>query len=224
MPDIKSALQAALLRAPNPVVKKTIDEWDDEGEGFPINISSVSVQTSSNQTNPMPTTQPVSRPSNFGITNNVMRETFNFIKNNPGLRNIDIAAGLDAKGFKRSSTTSVPSQLARAGMVERRGKLYYALVNEYHPIKSTPSNKISKLKKKVAELKKVAKGKGIVDLPVKNGGIASLTPMPAPAPAPRPVVNEFDPKAILDPLTVYQARALYNELETMFGGGYGRSA
>ena len=39
MPDIKTAMSAALLRAPSPVqhiVQKTLAEWDDECAGAPV--------------------------------------------------------------------------------------------------------------------------------------------------------------------------------------------
>lgn len=231
MPDIKSALSAALLRAPapvytNPVVQKTIKEWDDEGEKhFPINISVSPVQIKPVQT-PMTTTKKQGRR----VINNVMGETFNCIKTHPGLRNKDIATIMVEKGFKASSVTSVPSQLLHSGQVERRDMRYYALADEYQSIKLSDKRKVSALKKQVSVLKKIAKSKGIADLPVQKPvqGLAALAAAPAPAPAPMtmpvpapmpaPAVKEFDPEAILNPLTVYQARALYNELKAMFGG------
>lgn len=110
MSDIKSALHAALFRAPThvqTVVQKTIEEWGEEGEKhFPINSPSVPV--------PMPT-PPVQTNLRGRVINNVMRETFNCIKANPGLRNKEIADALLKQGFKTTSVTSIPSQLLHAG-------------------------------------------------------------------------------------------------------------
>jgi len=237
MPDIKSALQAALLRAPShvqTVVQKTINEWDDEGEKhFPINISSVSVQTKPTQTNPMPTTKPTPEKVDGRTKNYMQRETFYCIKNHPGRTARQIGEIMAQRGYKAHSVTATCSHMVQAGMVRRDDdKLLYTLVNEYSTLPVAPATKINRMKKKIEELRQVAKSKGIKDLPhtpAKNPkeGIAALTPMPAPAPipmpmnipapAPRPILNAFDPKAILDPLTVYQARTLYNELKAMFG-------
>jgi hypothetical protein len=221
MPDIKSAMSAALLRAPAPVqqlVQTTLKEWDDEGEKhFPINISSVDPK-------------PVKKKRGGSIKNNVMRETFNFINNNPGMTCKMIATRMEKDGFKPSSVTSVVSQLWRSEQLQKDGITYRTAVPEYLPMSASTNARITRLKKRVEELKVVAKSKGITALPVKSGGIAALAPMPAPELPkyrPRPEashVKPFDPKDILNPLTVYQARALYNELEAMFGGGYGRSA
>ena len=233
MPDIKSALQAALLRAPShvqTVVQKTINEWDDEGEKhFPINISSVNPV----QTKPVQTPMPTAKVKGRRVINNVMRETFNCVKANPGKTAKEIGTIMATRGFKKQSVTSTCSQLCQSGQARRENGALYAVVDEYQTIPATPSKKISSLKKQLETLRQVAKGKGIKDLPVQparptNTGIASLsTPMPAPAPQaelpksrPRPAssyVDVFDPKAILDPLTVYQARALYAELKNMFG-------
>ena len=227
MPDIKTAMSAALLRAPAPVqhlVQTTLKEWDDEGKNhFPINISSV---------DPVP----VKTKRGAQIKNNVMRATFDFILHNPGLTCKMISVRMEKDGFKPSSVTSVVSQLWRSGQLQKDGITYRTAVPEYSPMSASTNARISRLKKKVEELKVMAKSKGITDLPVQKvvqgdkGGIAALTPMPArelPKYRRRPEAGHtdtFDPKDILNPLTVYQARALYNELEAMFGGGYGRTA
>lgn len=196
MPDIKSAMQAALFRAPaalNPVVQKTLNEWDDEGEGpsFPINISS---------------TGAASAPAKKKNYNNVMRETFDCILNNPGLTAKEIANKLEEQGFKASSVTSVVSQLWRSGQLFRDGIAYRCTSSTYMPI----SRKNQIVVQKTTP---------------QSQGIAALTPVPAPAPVPvhKPVpvpVTEpdFDPRKMIGTLSVYHAKDLYEELKTMFGG------
>jgi hypothetical protein len=90
------------------------------------------------------------------------------------------------------------------------------------------ASKINKLKKRVETLKEVAKSKGIKDIAVQEDvqapqGIASLAAPPAQDTLPpldsnarlQPFVKATD---ILKHMTVYQARALYEELKSMFGG------
>jgi hypothetical protein len=200
MPDIKSALSAALLRAPAPVqqlVQTTLNEWDDEDAGTPANVNKTK------GTFIMPR-----------VTNNVMRETFNFIMNNPNLTCKMIANGMEKKGFKPSSVTSVVSQLWRDNQLIKNGLTYRTVGSKYKPMGATPSAKIKRLKKRVDELKVVAKSKGIQDLHIQppaqeTQGIDSLAATLA--------QDTFDPKRIVDPLTVYQARELYNELKKLFG-------
>jgi len=222
MSDIKSALHAALFRPPvAAVLNQTLKEWDEEGEKhFPINNPSVPT--------PMPT--PVQTNPRVRVLNNVMRETFNCIKARPGLRNKEIADVLLKQGFKTTSVTSIPSQLLHAGLVERRDGTYYAIVDEYIPIGPTDKRKVTALRKKVAELKEVAKSRGIADLPVQAPaqGLAALAAAPAhtePTAQEPPKAKRFamlttpqSPEQIVKGMTAYQARELYDHLKQLFGG------
>jgi hypothetical protein len=216
MPDIKSALTAALLRPPvAAVLNQTLKEWDDEGEKhFPINNPSVPVQTK----------------TSHKIKNNVMRETFAFIKAHPGLKGPEIGEHMERRGFKSKSTTSVASQLVREGQAERVDGRYYILANEYSPIKQTSTSKITQLRRRVEELKVVAKGKGIADLPVQAPaqGLAALAApvahtAPTPEEPPKPkrfamLTTPQTPEQIVKGMTAYQARELYDHLKQLFGG------
>lgn len=224
MPDIKTAMSAALLRAPSPVqhiVQKTLAEWDDEGAGAPV------VATEPKGTF-MPSAKPASKRGGV-IRNNVMRETFNFIVQNPGLTCKTISLSMERKGFKPGSVTSVVNQLWRSNQLIKDGNnSYRAKSSEYSPMGESHASKINKLKKRVETLKEVAKSKGIKDIAVQEDvqalqGIASLAAPPAQDTLPpldsnarlQPFVKATD---ILKHMTVYQARALYNELKSMFGG------
>jgi hypothetical protein len=216
MPDIKSALTAALFRPPvATVLNQTLKEWDDEGEThFPINNPSVPVQTK----------------TSHKIKNNVMRETFAFIKAHPGLKGPEIGEHMERRGFKSKSTTSVASQLVREGQAERVDGRYYILANEYSPIKQTSTSKITQLRRRVEELKVVAKGKGIADLPVQAPaqGLAALAApvahtAPTPEEPPKPkrfamLTTPQTPEQIVKGMTAYQARELYEHLKQLFGG------
>jgi hypothetical protein len=212
MPDMKSALQAALFRAPaHAVVQATIKEWDE--------------QENQKEHSSMPSQ---TKPNAFRVSNNVMRETFNCIKNNPGLRNKEVCNLMAEKGFKKTSTSSIPSQLVNAGQAVCKDRKYYVLVEEYQPIKQTPTKKIQNLKKKMATLRKVVKtnSKGIVDIPLPTPdkepvqGIAAL-PTQAPEQEPTMIVRRpmpsFEAKQMVNRWSAYQAREVYEELKTIFG-------
>lgn len=207
MPDIKTALSAALLRPPaHVVVQKTINEWDDEGAGAPV----VTKETKGTF---MLSEKPA--PKRGGqIKNNVMRETFNFIMNNPGLTCKAISLALERQGFKASSVTSVVSQLWRSGQLIKNGEGYRTTSSAYKPVSTMPNIKVKKLKKQIEGLKELAKSKGISALPITQASVEKeLTRF-----AEKIMQPSFDPKAVLGPLTVYQARELYDELKRMFGG------
>jgi len=222
MSDIKSALHAALFRPPvAAVLNQTLKEWDEEGEKhFPINNPSVPT--------PMPT--PVQTKTGGKTKNNVMRETFAFIKTYPGLKSIEIAERMERKGFKSKSTTSIASQLVREGQAKRVDGRYYIIVDEYSPIKQTSTSKITQLRKRVEELKEVAKSRGIADLPVQAPaqGLAALAAAPAhtePTAQEPPKAKRFamltmpqTPEQIVKGMTAYQARELYDHLKKLFGG------
>jgi hypothetical protein len=204
MPDIKTALNAALFRAPShAVVQKTLKEWDDEGEGAPVEVKQ--------------TRTPIIPVKRGPVTvNNVTRTTFSFIQQNPGLRTSEISAQLEAQGFKRTSVKAVVSQLQRSGQVANNGNGFYTIVPEYQIIR------IERKLKPAKASRKIVKSSGINTLPRQDSGIAALTaspmPMPVLAPAPATAPELFDPKKYIGPLTVYQARDVYDELKKMFGG------
>ena len=219
MPDIKTALSAALLRAPaHAVVQTTINQWDDEGAGTPV------VATKTKGTF-MPS-EKSARKRGGVIKNNIMRETFDFIVRNPGLSTKSIAQQMEYLGFKPNSVTSVVSQLCRSNQIIKEGIGYRTNTSAYAPMGATPSAKVSRLKKQVEALKEVAKSRGIKDLPIvpatpvmrfvaPAAGIAALD-VPAKS---KFIIRQtnFNAKEHIDKLSVYQAREVYAELKTMFG-------
>ena len=125
------------------------------------------------------------------ITNNVSRNTFECVRDNPGITRRNLVTRLKASGYKESSTTSLVTQFLRGGLLrDEHGKLY-AVSPIYKPVYSKIS---AKKKQNLTRVK---------ETPVKL----------------KPTIrkSDFDPKKIVGPLTVYQARDLYNELRGMFG-------
>ena len=189
MPDLKTALQSAFL-------KNEINQWDQE---------------ENQRMNHKQTISPKTGKAVFGITNNVARECFASVKNNPGLTPTQHNALLTKRGFKESSTTSILSQLVRQGQVRKdEDRRLFTTVSEYQPLKTTkkvqPKRKVVVVKKKeignthqpssagIGELLRAKLDAGTVDKPV------------------------WSPENVVNTLNVIQARQLYDYLKNVFGG------
>lgn len=159
----------------------------------------------------------------FATSNNVMRATFNAVKNAPNMQQKEYVEMLALSGYKTNSVTAVLYQLMRAGQVARdiKGQLSVTC-DDYTPIKAA-----AKKKPRVLVLDKAPEPKPrqivIVKKPSdKSQGIAALTPDTAHQDA-REIVTKmnakaFHPSAIVDGLTVLHARELYDYLKKIFGG------
>jgi hypothetical protein len=158
----------------------------------------------------------MTRPVGFNVTNNVSRETFNYVRDNPYQTRKQIIDALGLRGFKASSVDSLLVQMTRSGSLSRDDeKRYVATTNEFTPIKSTYK-------------KKTAKQRVEMGISKPSAGIAALrpdtTPEHEPTPTPAPYMNSiivshaWTPHKAIKNLTVFQARALYDELKKLFGG------
>ena len=91
----------------------------------------------------------------FTVTNNVSRETFNYVKASPNSTSAQVCAVLEKRGFKESSVGSLLVQFVKQGMMSRdeQGR-YKTIVPEYMPLKSNKATKslkaVQPLKRKVA--------------------------------------------------------------------------
>lgn len=212
MPDIQTAFKQAL--------SKTLADWDDEGEAPSVQPVSASFSQ------PIKPTQEIPMKKPFGITNNISRVTFDYIKNNPGSTRKEIIEALEHKGFAGGSTSSLIAQMRRNKMIHETNNLYYADIPEYRPIKSL------KAIKKMEEASAPPKRK-YVKKSDTAGGIGALlkerldsTPMPIVSEHTAPKERKFlttlvrtrSPEDILKDMTVYQAHELYTHLKKMFGG------
>jgi hypothetical protein len=199
MPDIQTALSNAL----NNQLKNTINDWEKDD-----------MQTTQVNTNTKHTGKKF-----FGVTNNVTRATFDFVKKHPNLTSTEICADMSKLGYKPSSVSSLVAQFAVQGLAERddRGR-YIIIVPEYRPLKAKkkPLKIVPKPVEAPPKRKYEKKAQGIAALQSDTADSASLV---------MPISKRFvslvrtkTPEDILKDMTVFQARELYDYLKKMFGG------
>ena len=146
-------------------------------------------------------TQPNGRnmlPHAFKPTNNVSRETFNYIKENPGVTRSVMGTAMEKKGFKRSSTISLATQFIRQGMVRSANHGLFVTQNEYSPLKAPKSKKPSNDMLPPPQ-KKVAK---VTSSPAQTIYISG--------------VNTQSAQELLASMSIVQARSVYDELKKVF--------
>jgi hypothetical protein len=189
MPDIQTALSSVL------------SQWEQDEQK----------QITQQQEKPM-------AKNIFQPTNNVTRETFDYIKANPNKTTAEVANALEQRGFKESSVTSICAQMAKQGIVSKDTytKRLVAIVPDYRPLKSASAFKTNKSAK--AEPSRVIKMTKRREAP-QNAGLAAIAPKEeAVRKATLVFLNEFDPNDLVNKLSVIQARALYDLLKQIFGG------
>lgn len=143
-------------------------------------------------------TQPNGRtmlPHAFKPTNNVSRETFNYIKANPAITRLQVAEAMENRGFKKSSTLSLTSQFTQQGLVRKANGGLFVTQPEYTPIKS--NRKIKEVKVAKVTAKKIE------------------TPIIAAVAQPE-VQHDTLVKAMLSRMSILQAREMYDELKKVF--------
>ena len=216
MPDMQTALRSALT--------KTLQTWDDEGEAPPP-VQPVSTSS------PSTSTQKPTMLNQHKITNNVSRETFNYIKHNPGSTRMEIIKALEHQGFGKASVSSLIAQMRRSSMVHDTNGLWYADVDEYIPIKNSSykKKKLAKpekkgatglgslLKAKLEAMPTPMSSQDAMDAAARAMGYPDHTPPIVPT---RKgfvsIVRNREPQSIIDNMTVYQARELYDHLKQIF--------
>lgn len=161
----------------------------------------------------------------FQPTNNASRDTFNFIRDNPGKRIAEIKAGL--KTHKESTVSSLVYQMAMADMIRKDDNTsgFHAIVPEFVPYSIGKIRKEKKKERRADELARVTPPRKIVlvkrrtqDEAPQNAnaaGIGALTvnteqPLQA---RPRP----WRPEDTVDQLTLVQAKAVHAYLQKLFG-------
>jgi len=132
----------------------------------------------------------------FSITNNVTRATFDYVKNNPASASGEVSRALAQRGYKPSSIGSLLTQFIKKGLCTRDAQNRYSVaVAEYVPMKA------NKQVKQVIQKAKATRGEGI----------AALSAQPTRVPA-------WDVDAVLNNMSIVQARAMYDALKKIFGG------
>lgn len=150
----------------------------------------------------------------FAVTNNVSRETFYAVRDNPGKTYSEIAAMMKARGFNITSVGSLMTQMVNCGMANRNelGE-YFTTQEEYTPIKN-PATMKSKAKKKAK--KETDKRSYVKSGKYSKSGLAALrthTEVPEVRPAP----SSFNPEELLSTLSFPQVMALYKQIKKMLG-------
>ena len=214
MPDIQTAMKQALTR--------TLTEWDDDEEGTNVPVPSAKqpVSLSSVPTQGIPMTK------TFNVTNNISRTTFQYIKDNPGSTRKEIITALEHKGFAGGSTSSLIAQMRRNKLIHETNNLYYADADEYRPLKSLKAIKkleaLAEPKPKRKYEKKAVTGIGALlreKLEATPNPVYHEDQTPPIVPSRKgfvSLVRARTPESIIDNMTVYQARELYDHLKQIF--------
>jgi hypothetical protein len=198
MPDIKTALNLALEDGRRQFLSQTLNNWEQDEQK----------QITQQQEKPM-------GKQLFRTTNNVTRETFNYIKANPNKTTPEVCEALERRGFKESSVNSICAQLSKQGQVVKDGytKRMVAVGNEYQPLKS--ASKFKALNEPKPALKVVKRREAPQD-----AGIAAIAPQEKVDTSRSTIVltRNWTAHGVVDKLSVMQARELYDLLKQIFGG------
>lgn len=156
MPDLKTALQNALNRNQQDSVNTALlNAWDKD--------------TADSKTQQGERTVPSTA---FPITNNISRNLFNLVRDNPGIQFFDIKKKLTE--YNPNSLGSLLTQMVNQGMVKREGEHmhyhYSATIPEYVPIKK---KKVQEPKKKVVTIVRRAAKENNPIIP-SSAGLAAL--------------------------------------------------
>lgn len=158
-------------------------------------------------------------PHAFKPTNNVSRETFNAVRDNPRLLHKDLVRMMTNRGFNSGSIGSLLTQMTNCGIITRddNGR-YTALQAEYTPIKAT--KRVKNKQKKIAvpatkkKTQKVEQA-GIAALDTQDGVEKKLVTITRRTEAAPPAA--FDPDQLLSTLSFAQVMTLYKRIKTMVG-------
>jgi ABC-type oligopeptide transport system ATPase subunit len=142
----------------------------------------------------------------FTPTTNTSRATFEIVRDNPGNTKREYARLLAAKGYKKSSVTTLLAQMIRQGQiwVDSSG-LLQPNQTEYKPLKSV---------KTLANRAKKAKTSK-VRTPASNGINALIAEHKE---AVRQIEARNNIESILDNISLSDAHELYRKLHQYFGG------
>ena len=150
------------------------------------------------------------------VTTNISRTTFEFIRDNPGLTNQEVADRLAVQGFKKTTVSSLAYQMLRVRLIvaDEAGRLT-AVVREYVPIQTNLQRK-RKAKPTAKPVQYVARTprKHVEIINTRTGEVLN----PRPVAEPTPVAKEWTPNDVIDKLTVHQAIALFKALRNILVG------
>jgi hypothetical protein len=155
------------------------------------------------------TTQPTEEPM-FTTTTNTSRASFEIVRDDPGLPKAQYIRKLEALGHKKSSTSSLLSQMVRQGhlWVDSSGCLR-PNQKEYKALKSATT-----LKNKTKKATPAKTSKVITSTP-KTNGIDALVAEHTEVVRQLSLRSKVD--TILDEISLSDAHALYRHLHQYFG-------
>lgn len=205
-------------------LKNAINNWDQQHKEEPMQTTTIAEQPQAAQkAEASPKVARVTMPdgrSVFAPTNNVTRETFDFVKANPGLTTAQIAKALAARGFKESSVTSIVSQMVRAKMAHKdEDRRIFATRAKYRPIESSAAKQLQRQQAKARTASKRAAMQQIKEQaaeapPKQNKEIKEVRVRTLEM---RSDMNETQfVEAILSNISIFGARVLYDKLKPLF--------
>jgi hypothetical protein len=186
-------------------LQATLNEWDNDEQ------KQIKGETMSTTTKPAYLFQP---------TNNASRDTFNFVRDNPGLRIAEIKAGLPK--HKPNTVGSLTYQMVMAGLLRKdeNTSTFHAIKPEFEPFSI---NSIRRQKKKAAEPRKLvvvkrrtaqeAEAAHNANVAGTSAGLGALTASVELTSRPRP----WRAEDVVDSLTLLQAKAVHAYLQQLFG-------
>jgi hypothetical protein len=204
MPDMKTALHAVL------------NEWDKDD----ASLSKPS----------QPQAESAKQRHYFQPTVGVSQVSFNYVRDNPYTTAGQAVAALEKQGFKKSSLSSLYTQMVRQGHLskDKDGKLT-ALIPEYRPLKASATirNMGALLRKKLAKkaptkadpppLRPTKLNIDIRAIKQQNGVRAGIATLMQPMTQQVQQAQPLTAKQVLETLSIKEAHMLYRELQTMFG-------
>lgn len=150
-------------------------------------------------------------PKRFGVTNNVTRTTFNYVRDNPGCTRKEAIDALEAQGFKQASTTSLLSVMVKQRLFrEAANGTLFANVTEYVPLVQS-----QKKKKAMAKTKARVRVEAIPTAPIQPTVTAPVEKRA------QLIMHRTadDMDKYIDTLNVRQAKVLMQKLKDIFGEG-----
>jgi hypothetical protein len=208
MPDINTALRTALENSKREALNNTLKAWEQDEKETQLE-------------KPMTT----KKASLFEVTTNVSRETFNFVRDNPGCNMAQIKQALSVKGFNTGSVGSLLTQFVFQKHIHRDADGRHTIISkEYTPLMSRSKwdklhgldNTEKRKARMVKKLQKVIAEKQKQD--AHTAGIGALTVQEKREVASVVLTRNLSAQGVVDKLTVMQARQLYDLLKQIFGG------
>lgn len=221
MPDLATALQQAINNIQNKE-KQMTNTTNTTTDQTNNNLSALANAWAADDPTERKPAHVTSTPTGGP---NTSRNTFNFVRDNPGVNKADILNSLSAEGMNPASVATLLTQMLMCGTIRRdeEGR-FFANVREYVPVKLgvlRAIRKANKRQKKTTKVKAAAPKRLSVAKPaVESKAVEAAQHMWHGIPVPAPITStptEFDPDTYLSKLSFTQVLALYKHLKQILG-------